>query len=508
MPSLLRTRAALLGVCAIVAVAGCGGGGASQEAASPLDNALGYLPEDAPFVLVAETDPDGEQIQAAQAILERFPFAGQVTGQLEAALADQDIDYERDVKPLLGNEVVIGGTDAASFVADGGDDEDFVGAVEVKDGQRLTELLERDDAPKKRGEQNGATIYEGEGDRDDFAIDGDTFVVARTRKLLEAALEQREADDRLTEDAFAQNTEGMPEAAGLRGSFDVGGLLEADPDTADARKVKWVAALRQTGFAVTFAEDSVSLDFRLATDDGELEEADLPFAAGEESPSVLDTPGEIGVGLRDLAQLVRFGEATGQTIDPQGFGQYNSGKQTFEERLDLDIQRDLIDQLAGDLALSVAIGGDYSVRTELEDPEAFEATLRKLEPVLPGIVESAVGGPVELSGPSAGGLYELQTPDGPVGFGVSDGLFVLGNGGRAAGLASSEPVAVESAEGAVSLRADAEQVATQILGQLGGLVPGGAIGAGFIVGPLDELSGSMRAETDGITGNLRLTLDE
>ncbi len=497
---------ALLGVCAVVVIAGCGGGGASEEVSSPLDNALGYLPEDAPFVVAADTDPDGEQIQAAQAILERFPFAGQVTGQLEAALADQDIDYERDVKPLLGNEVVIGGTDAATFVADGGDDEEFVGAVEAKDADKLTELLERD-GTKQSGEQSGATIYEDD-DGGVSAIEGDTFVVAGTRKLLEAALKQREADDRLTEDAFAQNTEGMPEEAGLRGSFDVGGLLEADPDTADARKVKWLSALRQTGFAVSFADDSVTLDFRVATDDDELEEADLPFAAGEESPSVLDTPGEIGAGLRDLTQIVRFGEATGQTIDPQGYGQYNSGKQTLEQRLDIDIQRDLLDQLAGDLALSVAIGGDYSVRTELEDPDAFEATLKKLEPVLPGIVESAVGGPVELSGPSAGGLYELQTPDGPVGFGVSDGLFVLGNGGRATGLASSEPVAVEGAEGAVSLRADAEQVATQILGQLGGLVPGGAIGAGFVVGPLDELSGSMRAETDGISGTLRLTLDE
>ena len=500
-----RTLTVLAAVCATVAIAGCGGG-ASETASSPLDNALGYLPENAPFVVVAETDPDGEQIQALQSILGRFPFAGQVTGRLEAALAEQDIDYERDLKPLLGNQVVIGGTDAAAFVADGGDDEEFVGAVEAKDGEQLTELLARD-GPKESGEQNGATIYEDEGG-DAFAVEGDTFVVAGTRKLLEDALDQREADDRLTEDAFAQNTEGMPEAAGLRGSLDVQGLLAADPDTADARKVKWVSALRQTGFALSLADDSVSFDFRVATDDGELEEADLPFAAGEQSPPVLDIPREIGAGLRDLSQLVRFGEAAGQTVDPQGYGQYSSGKQTLEQRLDIDIQRDLFDQLEGDLALSVGGDGAYSVRSELTDPDAFKATLKKLEPVLPGIVESSVGGPVELSGPSRSGLYELQTPAGPVGFGVSDGLFVLGNDGRARGLASREPVPVEDAEGAVSIRADAEQVATRILGRLGIVVPGGAVGAGFIVAPLDELSGSMRAETDGVSGTLRLTLDE
>jgi len=157
----------------------------------------------------------------------------------------------------------------------------------------------------------------------------------------------------------------------------------------------------------------------------------------------------------------------------------------------------------------VAIGGDaYSVRARLADPDAFKATLEKLEPVLPGIVESSVGGPVELSGPNAGGLYRLQTPAGPVGFGVSGEFFVLGNEGRASGLASSEPVAVEDAEGAVSIRADAEQVATQVLGRLGGIVPGGAVGTSFVVGPLDELSGSMRAEPDGVSGTLQLTLDE
>lgn len=496
----------LAAVCATIAIAGCGGG-ASEEASSALDNALGYLPEDASFVIVTETDPEGEQIQAAQTILERFPFAGQVTDQLESALSDQDVDYERDVKPLLGNQMVIGGTDAAALVDDGEDDEEFVGAFEAKDSERLIELIERD-GPKESGEKNGATIY-GDDEGETFALEGDTVVIATTRKLLEAALEQREAGDRLTEDAFAENTEGMPEEAGLRGSLDVEGLLEADPDTADARKVKWVSALRQTGFAVSFANDSATLDFRLATDDGELEEADLPFAAGEESPAVLDTPGEIGAGLRDLTQLVRFGEATGQTVDPQGYGQYNSGKQMLEQRLDIDIQRDLLDQLGGDIATSLAIGGDdYSVRAELADPDAFEATLKKLEPVLPGILESSVGGPVQLSGPDAGGLYKLQTPGGPVSFGVSNGVFVLGNGGRAADLASSEPVAVEGAEGAISMRADAEQVATQILGRLGIAVPGGDVGTSFVVGPLDELSGSMRAEPDGVSATLRLTLDE
>ncbi len=57
---------------AVLALAGCGGGG--DDAASPLDNALGYLGGDAPFAVVIDTEIRGAQYDAIGKIARRFPF--------------------------------------------------------------------------------------------------------------------------------------------------------------------------------------------------------------------------------------------------------------------------------------------------------------------------------------------------------------------------------------------------------------------------------------------------
>lgn len=499
-----RTLAALAAACGAVAIGACGG--SSDEAASPLDGALGYLPQDAPFVVAIGTDPDGEQLQAARTILDRFPFGGQIEEQLDSQLGGGGVDLQRDVVPLLGNEFVVGGTDAKAFVDEGGGEDEFVGAIEASDGDRLTELIERDE-PEQVGEVDGATLYE-DNDGDAFAIDGDTLVVAGTRELLEGALAQRDADDRLTEEAFDERVDGLPEDAVVRATADLQALIEADPETAPARDVEWVAALRDLGLSASLSDDAIDLDFRVATD-GDLAEEDLPLAAGGESPPVLDADGEIGVGLRGLAQIVRFGESTAQTVDPAGFGEYNTAKETIERRLDLSIDDDLLAQLQGDLSVTLALGGDYGIRSQLEDPQGFEDTLARLAPVLPDILESSAGGPVELTRPGGGrDLYELSTPSGSVAYGVVDDTFVLANDAlRAASLAGVQTVTPAGAEGSIALRADAEELATRVLAQLGTSIPGGALGSSFVLGPLGEVTGSVATETDGITGNLRLTFD-
>lgn len=500
-----RTLAAIAAACGAVAIGACGG--SSDEAGSPLDGALGYLPEDAPFVVAFDTDPDGEQIQAARAILDRFPFGGQVEEQLDQ-LGGGEVDFQRDVVPLLGNEFVVGGVDAQSLVGDGEGEDEFVGAIEAADGDRLEELIERD-GPEQVGQAEGATIYR-DGDGDAFAIEGSTLIVAGTRELLDAALVQRDADDRLTEDAFDERADGLPEDAAVRATADLQALLEADPETAPAREVPWVGALRDLGVSASFAEDAIDLDFRVSTE-GDLSEEDLPLAAGGESPPVLDAEGEIGFGLRGLAQIVRFGESTAQTVDPGAFGEYNTAKATIERQLDIDIDEDLLAQLEGNLSATVAVGGGFGVRSELDDPQAFEQTLERLAPALPGILENAAGGPVELRRPGGGReLYEVSTPGGDtIAFGVVGETFVLSEDPRrAASLADAQAVTPEGAEGSIAVSADAEQVASEVLGQLGGgALPGGAIGGALLLGPLGQLTGSVETETDGITGNVRLTFD-
>jgi uncharacterized protein DUF3352 len=503
----LKALAPVICVLALIIV-GCGG--SDDESASPLDNALGFLPEDAPFVVAFDTDVEGDQYRAVGEIAERFQFGRQALDQLREQLEQEQggISYEDDVKPLLGNPFVVGGTDARSFTQEG-DTEEFVGAVEAKDGDKLKEVIEKGDA-KEEGEQNGATIYEDE-DGDAYAIKDDTLVVAGSRKVLDAALEQREADGRLEEDAFEEALDGLPENALMRAYFDVEGLLKADPETADARKVKWVQSLRTFGLTASAKSDSVDFQFDLKTDGADLSEEDLPIAGGDEAPEVVQRKGEINIGLRDPSQIVAFAESAGQAIDPSGFGDYGAAKEQLEQRLDVSIDDDIVGQLKGDVSVNMTVDGKYGVRAELEDPDAFRQTLEKVGDLLPRVAEGAgVPGPLGLAKPKRGqDFYALAQADGDsIVFGVVDDVFVLSNEPARAGELSTEtPQAVQGAEGSVVIQADAEQLVNQALGQFSTQLGLGALGGELLTGPLADLTGSASSSTDGVRGSFSLALD-
>ncbi len=93
-------------------------------------------------------------------------------------------------------------------------------------------------------------------------------------------------------------------------------------------------------------------------------------------------------------------------------------------------------------------------------------------------------------------------------YGVKDGALVLANDdARAGALSSAETKAVEGAEGAISVSADAQQLATQVISRLGSAGPGGALGGSLFTEPLGDLTGSVSAEPEGITGSFTLKFD-
>jgi len=505
----LAIRPITLAVICAAALAGCGGDDGGSG--SPLDNALGYLPEDAPLVVSFETDPEGDQVKAIQKIAERFPFSDQVTQSLEDRLSRDDLDFETDIKPLLGNEFVVGAPDVRSLVDsgdEGADDDQFVAAIEARDKDKLEDLIKRDDT-KETGEQGGAKLYE-DSDGDTFAIDDGVLVVAGSRELLDAALKQHDGDDKLTAEVFDEATADLPEDALWRQSTDVEQLIAADPDTKPAREIEWVSALRTLGLTVSFEEDRAKVDFRMATDPEGLTAEDLPIAGGPESPDVIASSDEIGLGVREPAQILAFAESAGQAVDPSGFGDYSAGKQAIEARLGVSIDDDIFAQLEDDVSLSFGLDGTFGLRSSVRDPQAFIATLDKLGRALPDIAESSVGEPIGYARPKKGeDFYALATADGDsVVYGVVDGVFVLANDSeRASRLAEDETEAVEGAEGSIAMSADAQQLVTQGVSRFGGGGLGGALGGSLFSEPLGAFTGSVAAEPDGLTGRFELTFD-
>lgn len=497
MSSLIRA----FPVIAVLAIAGCGGD--SDSGSGPLDNALGYLPEDAPLVITIDTDVEGSQFKSIKKIADKFPFSGQIEEQLQQRLERGDVSYKDDLKPLLGNEFVVGATDVATLVSGDSDTDEFVGAIQVKDKGKLEDLIKKEGEDK--GETSGATIYE-DNDGDAFAIEGDVLVVADSRERLDDALEQRDADDRLTEEKFNETVDGLPEDALVKVGGNLQTLIASDPDTKQARKVPWVDALRTFGATLSFTDSSANVSFKLATE-GDLSDDEIPLATGPESPGVLDLPNEIGVGLRNPAQLFAFGEGAAQAVSPDQYSDYQAGKAAAEKRLGIDIDGDLIGQLEGDAAVSVSTRGDIGVRIQLADEARFSDTLDKLEKELPRFLASTGGSRTRLT--RAGAVTVLRSDDGDtIAYKVDgDALLISNRPARVEQLAGEEPKDVSGAKGALVMRADAQELFVEALRSRGQGGIGQELGGRLVAGSLGQLTGSAEASKDGITGKFSLSFD-
>jgi hypothetical protein len=494
--TLLRTLAVLLACLAAIAVAtGCGG---DDDSSTGLGGTLAYVPAETPFVVAIDTDLEGDQYKSLDAILNRFPGADTIKALLKSqlSLGQEGVDFDKDIKPLLGNPAVISATDVTSFLSDSADS-GFVAALQVDDTDALDSLVEKT-KPKELGEVAGATVYQ-DGDTF-FAVEDDMVVLAGSRELLEDALERADGGESLSEDDFEAGLEDLPDDALARVYVDLQGLLGQSEGAASARKIEWVDALRTLGLTVSAQKESIDVEFNLSTEGADLTEEDLPLAAGDEAAEVVQRPSEIGVGLRDPSQVVAFFESALQAVDPQSFGDYEQGKRALESRLDIDVERDVIAQLTGNLSISATIEGEFGARAELEDAAAFERTLDKVVEALP---DFGVGDVTRR-----GDLYQLSSDDLSLVFGVVDGAFVLGSGAeRVRALASAQPEPVDGASGSLVVRADAEGIARQVLRQIAPQfgIPDPVVPV--FARPFDELRGSVATSPDGMTGKFSLTLD-
>ena len=200
-------------------------------------------------------------------------------------------------------------------------------------------------------------------------------------------------------------------------------------------------------------------------------------------------------------------------LDPGGFGDYAQAKQTLDARLDISLDDDLIGQLTGDLAASIAPDGGFSVRAEVERPEALARTLDKIADVLPSVAEGAGFGSVTIEKPDGGeGVYTLAQADGDdIAFGVVDGVLVVADDPEEAEeIAAEEPEAVDGAQGAVVMRSDAGELANAVIEDFGpalGLSGFNALGAQLFTDEFGDLSGSISSSTGGMTGRVTLTFD-
>lgn len=182
-------------LAAVVAV-GCGG----RKGAGPVSSAKGldYVPRNALFYMVFDLDFDGPAWKRAEKLLKRFPGYDAKKGDLlkqMTADANSDVDFDKDVKPWLGDE---GGIAATKITAKKTTLEDsFFLWADVADEKRATSFIERESKEIGRTEYQGVDIVTtkdsdaDDADKDDttvYALTDGTLLVGNKASALKAAI--------------------------------------------------------------------------------------------------------------------------------------------------------------------------------------------------------------------------------------------------------------------------------------------------------------------------------
>src|SRR4051794_3478084 len=190
-----RRLTTFLIVALLALVAGCGGGDDSGASKGDLGDELGYLPKSSPLVITVDTDVDGQQYKNLDKLVSKFPFGEQLKNQIKQSIDQQGANYAKDVKPLLGGQLVVGATDAKSLVDDSAKDQFVV--VFTADGGKREDLVKTDRTYSKGDDLDGNPVYQSASDGTVITIKGDTLVGAQNREQLQAALDRHDADDKL-----------------------------------------------------------------------------------------------------------------------------------------------------------------------------------------------------------------------------------------------------------------------------------------------------------------------
>jgi hypothetical protein len=180
---MLRLAPLLAALALLVAACGGGGGAAGADPASA-------VPRDALFYMEATVNPEGElrsdALDAARKILRTEDPEAKLVELLDGA---EDFDYERDVKPWLGERAGLW----ASARLDENDEPGVAMAVAVTDREAAEEAItasrERDGRPAKSRSHAGVDYKVDEENAyafvDDFVLFGDEPELKRTIDALE-----------------------------------------------------------------------------------------------------------------------------------------------------------------------------------------------------------------------------------------------------------------------------------------------------------------------------------
>jgi hypothetical protein len=472
----------------LLALVATGCGSTKSSSAGALNDALSYMPKDAPFVFAIDTNPDGGQWQQVNSLLAKFPFSGQVKQQLKSAFNGRSrIDYDNDIKPLLGNDLVLAATSV------GGLSTPVIFAWKPKDEGAAKKLIQR--TATKAPSIEGAEVYRTAGGQT-LAFKNGTLVFGTTEVDLTAALKRAAGSDHLTEQDFNARLGNLGKDSLVRVIGDSQAVYRG-PRGQVSRNLRFIRAQGPFAAVLRAEPDGIELAFVSRTN-GAVGSQELPLAAGTQPVPVIRRAGEVGIGVRDPAHVITYYESVLKSATPAVYKAFLKKKAMAEKTLGVNIDRDLVGQLTGNSAISVSLSGDFAIRADLRDPAAAEATLKR---AAPGLVKLAKGRATLIAPKNGKGFYALGRANGKkVVFGVVGKSFVAASdAARGAQFAGESPSIVSGTKGSLVIATDARALANAIAARRGQ-----GTAAQLVTGALGDLVGWIDSESGGMTGSFKL----
>ena len=323
-----RALAAAAVLCLALLAAGCG---ASTAETGSVPESAKLAPADALGFVTLVTDESSEQWENADRLLGLFPDArAQLLEEVRAELAQEDLSWDADVAPALGDELVVVVTA----------DKRPIVLLQPGDEERLAALLERADDPPVRASVSDWTALA------ETRADLDAYLAALHRATLEGV------------GAFSEAMEGLPDDALARGWVDRRPLLCELTSALEGSGVKGELGVDWLAAGITAEDDGVHLSMGIRTpgDNGSSYEPELVERVPADAVAVLSFGGTLGI-------LDRVEDA----VDVDAISN------VLEDAVGVSLDS-LVDALSGEGVLYVREGGDVpEVTLVLAPPDAREA---------------------------------------------------------------------------------------------------------------------------------------
>jgi hypothetical protein len=397
------------------------------------------------------------------------------------------INYDADVRPLLGNPLVFGASTQTVSSATG---RQVVFAWVVKDAGTFRADLKKSGA-HSTGTRDGATLYPfGAGS---LAVTGSTVVASGDSAALNAALDRHAHGAGMTSGYYERAVKGLPGNALV---YVFGSLTQAlsRPRAANARRVPWVAAVKSYAVAVSASTRGLALQYRVDTSGGALTSSQLPFAPGSAAPGLAGTM-PIAVGIHDPAHAIAFIESVVQATNPTKFGAFRSRQASLQRSTGVDFDS-LARLLTGDLIINSDLHTTMA-RATVSNAGAARHVLSKLASAPPRLLFTNAATIKRLPG----GFYEIVRPGGAVvTAGVIGSQLVAGRAtaGQLRAFAAAPATPAAGAHGALAFRVALADLLHLALHR----TPSKA--AQVVLGLLGDITGWTADTPSALTGNATL----